>query len=161
MLTFHDLYVSFAPDIYRFAYWLAGDSFEADDITSETFIRAWTRIGSIRTETLKAYLLKIARNVYLQRIRKKKLQMDFKDTHLDPSPGPEKLAEDRSELEMAHRVLQTLSEIDRAAFVLRVQHDLPYAEIGRVLQISEVAAKVKIHRTRKKMLTARMDKQVV
>lgn len=156
MLTFHDLYVSFAPDVYRFAYWLAGDPFEADDITSETFIRAWTRIGSIRTETLKAYLLKIARNVYLQRIRKKKLQTDFKDTHLDPHPGPEKLAEDRAELEMAHRVLQTLSEIDRAAFVLRVQHNLPYAEIGRVLQISEVAAKVKVHRTRKKMLTARM-----
>lgn len=160
MLNFHDLYVSFAPDVYRFAYWLAGDSFEADDITSETFIRAWTRIGSIRTETLKAYLLKIARNVYLQRVRKRKLETDFKDTHLDLNPGPEKLAEDHSDLEMAHRILQTLSEIDRAAFVLRVQHNLPYAEIGRVLQISEVAAKVKVHRTRKKMLTARIGEMV-
>ena len=160
MLTFHDLYVSYAPDVYRFAYWLAGNSVDADDITSETFVRAWTKFGSIRTETLKAYLLKIARNVYLKQMRKERLQTDLKDTHPDPLPGPDKLAEDRAELEMAQRVLQTLSEIDRSAFVLRVQHDLPYIEIARVLELSEAAVKVKVHRARKKMLAARMGKEV-
>ncbi|MHC4560444.1 MAG: RNA polymerase sigma factor [Planctomycetota bacterium] len=65
MLTFKDLYETYAPDVYRFTLWLAGDSFEAEDNTSETFIRAWVRISSIRTETLKAYLFTIARNLYL------------------------------------------------------------------------------------------------
>jgi RNA polymerase sigma-70 factor (ECF subfamily) len=66
MLDFHDLYESYGPEVYRFAYWLAGSAAEAEDITSETFIRAWINFASIRTETLKAYLFQIARNIYLE-----------------------------------------------------------------------------------------------
>ena len=50
MLTFKDLYEDYAADVYRFSLWLAGDSFEAEDITSETFVRAWVRIHTIRTD---------------------------------------------------------------------------------------------------------------
>ena len=65
MLNFKDLYESYAAEVYRFAIWLAGDSSEAEDITSETFIRAWAHNSEICTETLKAYLFTIARNIYL------------------------------------------------------------------------------------------------
>jgi len=41
MLSFQGLYESYAPEVYRFAFWLAGNSPEAEDITSETFVRAW------------------------------------------------------------------------------------------------------------------------
>ena len=78
----------------------------------------------------------------------------------DPAPGPEQVVEAQLELQRVQRVLQTLSEIDRAAFVLRVQHELPYAEIARVLGISLAAAKVKVHRARKKLLATRVDKEV-
>lgn len=57
-------------------------------------------------------------------------------------------------------MLQTLPEIDRAAFVLRVQHDLPYDEIARVLGISLSATKVKVHRVRKKLIAGCIDKEV-
>ena len=49
MLNFQDLYESYASDVYRFAYWLTGDRPEAEDITSETFIRAWVNRTTIRT----------------------------------------------------------------------------------------------------------------
>ena len=62
---------------------------------------------------------------------------------------------------MVQRVLQALPEIDRAAFILRVQQELPYEEVARVLQLSLVAVKVKIHRARKKLLIARMSKEAV
>lgn len=39
MLSFQELYESYAPEVYRFAFWLAGNSFEAEDITSEAFIK--------------------------------------------------------------------------------------------------------------------------
>lgn len=70
MLNFLDLYDTYATEVYRFALWLAGDSLDAEDITSETFIRAWLHNSTIRTETLKAYLLAIARNVYLGQQRR-------------------------------------------------------------------------------------------
>lgn len=160
MLTFQDWYESYASQVYRFAFWLAGDSFEAEDITSETFIRAWVNHDTIRTETLKAYLFTIARNIYLEQQRKRKRQVALEDIYLDPAPGPDKLTEAQSELRRAQRFLQMLPEMDRAAFILRVQHELPYVEIARVLGLSLAAAKVKVHRARGKLIKACLGEEV-
>ena len=161
MLTFHELYTSYSSQVYRFACWLARDTGDAEDITAETFIRAWINIAFVRTETLQAYLFKIARNIYLEQLRKKKRVVDLYETHPDPHPDQEKTSETNAALEMAQAVLQSLPEIDRAAFILRVQHELPYAEIARVLELTETAVKVKVHRVRKKMLETRMSKEVI
>jgi RNA polymerase sigma-70 factor (ECF subfamily) len=160
MLTFQDLYESYAPEVYRFALWFSGDSFDAEDITSEVFIRAWARNSTIRTATLKAYLFTIARNVYLEQRRKKKRQVVLNDVYPDPAPEPEKVVESQLELLRVQRILQTIPEIDRAAFVLRVQHEMPYVEIARALSLSLNAAKVKVHRVRKKLLAIRIEKEV-
>ena len=159
MLKFEDLYESYAADIYRFALWLSGDSLEAEDIASETLIRAWVRNNSIRTETLKAYLFAIARNLYLERQRKRKRQVPLDDIYADPAPRPERVVESRIEIRMVQDLLQALPEIDRAAFVLRVQHELPYAEIARVLALSLTTAKVKVHRVRRKLLATRVERE--
>ncbi len=161
MLNFQRLYESYAPDVYRFAFWLTGNTFEAEDITSETFVRAWVNSSTIRTETLKAYLLTIARNVFLEQQRRSRRQVALEDVHPDPAPGPDAVVESHLELRRVHRVLQTFPEIDRSAFVLRVQHQLPYAEIARVLGLSLSSAKVKVHRVRKKLLTTRLKTEVL
>jgi len=74
MLSFQELYESYAPDVFRFAFSLSGERAEAEDITSETFVRAWVNRSAIRTETLKAYLMTIARNTFLERRRKSRRQ---------------------------------------------------------------------------------------
>ena len=160
MLNFKELYESHAANVYRFALWLAGDSSEAEDITSETFIRAWVNNSTIRTETLKAYLFTIARNIYLEQLRKRKHQVRFDRIYPDPAPAFEKVVESQLELLRIQRLLLTFPEVDRAAFVLRVQHELPYAEIARVLGLSLAAAKVKVHRVRKKLLALNGDEEV-
>ena len=160
MLNFNELYDLYANEVYKFAYWLSGDSFEAEDITSETFVRVWVRFTSIRTETLKAYLFTIARNIYLKKLRKQKKQVPLHDAFRDQNPEPETLLDSRFELQRVRDALLNLSELDRAAFILRVQHEMPYAEISRVLGISLTAARVKVHRVRKKLLAARTDQEV-
>ena len=151
MLDFQQLYKAYATDVYRFSYWLCGDAFDAEDITSETFLRAWTRRTHIRTETMKAYLLSIARNLYLERLRKHKPHAELSDRIPDPDPGPGRRSEDRDDLERIKKALQQLKEVDRTAFILRVVHELPYEEIARVLQLSLSAVKVKVHRVRLKL----------
>jgi len=160
MLSFEHLYVAYSPDVYRFATWLTSNSRDAEDITSETFVRAWINFDSIQTETLKAYLFTIARNLYLESLRKKHKLIELSETHTDPNPRPEKILEHQSELDQVRNILKTLPEIDRSAFVMRVQYDLPYAEIGRVLQLSENAVKVKVHRVRKILFAARSEKEI-
>ena len=152
MSDFQYLYETYATDVYRFAYWLCGDAVDAEDITSETFLRAWTHRATIRTETMKAYLLSIARNLYLERLRKHRLHAELSDGLPDQGPGLEKRSEDRENLVRIQKALQQINEVDRAAFILRVQHELPYAEIARVLQLSLSAVKVKVHRVRLKLI---------
>jgi len=151
MLTFHEMYERHSKDVYRYAFWLSGSADEADDITSETFARAWAGREEIRTETVKAYLFTIARNLYLKAIRHVKHQANLAPQQADPKPAPERLVETRLELNRAMDAIQSLPEADRAAFLLRVQYELPYDEIARILQLSLTSVKVKIHRARLKL----------
>jgi RNA polymerase sigma factor (sigma-70 family) len=86
--------------------------------------------------------------------------VDLNDVYPDPLIGPDQVAEARLELQRIRRLLQDLPEVDRTAFILRVQHDLPYAEIARILELSLSASKVKVHRVRKKLLVARLGEEV-
>jgi RNA polymerase sigma-70 factor (ECF subfamily) len=160
MLNFEDLYQNFSGDVYYFSLWMTGDHQEAQDITSETFVRAWARKGTIRTETLKAYLFTIARNINLKKQRREKRQKAFTGLFQDPNPGPEQITETQDRISSVGKYLLTIPEIDRAAFILRVQHELPYAEIARMLGLSLASAKVKVHRVRKKILVAFLEKEV-
>ncbi len=161
MLSFEELYVAYSPEVYRFANWLSGNSNDAEDITSETFVRAWMNFDTIRTETLKAYLFTISRNIYLESLRKKRDHELLRDTHPDAHPSVEKVIETQSELDLIHDTLLTIVEIDRSAFVMRVQYDPSYAEIARVLQLSESAVKVKVHRVRKRLFYAQSKKETI
>jgi len=151
MIPFHEIYERHSKDVYRYAYWLSGSAEDADDITSETFARAWVGREEIRTETIKAYLFAIARNLYLKGLRYTKRQADLTSHQPDPKPDPEQQVESSLELDHAMQVIQSLPETDRAAFLLRVQHELPYDEISRILQLPLTTVKVKIHRARLKL----------
>jgi RNA polymerase sigma-70 factor (ECF subfamily) len=159
MLSFEELYVSYSPDVYRFANWLSGNSSDAEDITAETFTRAWINFTIIRTETLKAYLFTIARNIYLESLRKNRNHEPLNEMHPDTHPALERALETKSELDQIRTTLLTLAEVDRSAFVMRVQYDLPYAEIARVLELSESAVKVKVHRVRKLLFAVHSKKE--
>lgn len=152
---FHGLYRRHAPEVFRFALYLSGNRQDAEDITSETFVRAWTAPGPIRMETVKGYLLTIARNLFLQGLRRRSRQVALSEDLPDPGPDPTVLAERDSELEAALARLQQLPEIDRAAMVMRAVEELPYEEIARALGISLSAVKVKIHRARLKLAALR------
>ncbi|MBN1355041.1 RNA polymerase sigma factor [bacterium] len=158
-MNFEDLYETYSTDIYRFAFWLTGDRHQAEDITSETFIRAWTNRSNIRTETLKAYILTIARNIFLEQNRRKKPEVPLDEMVPDPAPGPDAQLESRLELLRIRAILRNLPEIDRTAFILRVFQDLSYAEIARVLELSLSALKVKVYRVRKTIMADLMGKE--
>ena len=149
MLNFKTLYERYSSDVYRFALWLTGDKDEAEDITSETFIRAWVHVKKIRAKTLRAYLLTIARNTYFEQRRNRNRQVAMDDNFPDPAPQPGKQVELQIELKGIREFLWSLPKVDRVVFVLRVQYEMPYSEIAQVMNISITSAKVKVHRIRK------------
>jgi RNA polymerase sigma-70 factor (ECF subfamily) len=148
MTDFSALYQKYAKDVFRFALYLSGNRGEAEDITSETFVRAWTAAGPIRSETVKAYLLTIARNLYLQGLRKSRRNVPLDDRMRDSQASPLEQAEQKAELHAVLARLRELPEMDRSAVLLRAVEGLPYGEIAQTLGISLAAVKTKIHRAR-------------
>ncbi|MFN8411123.1 MAG: RNA polymerase sigma factor [Anaerolineales bacterium] len=157
--NFHELYEKYAQDIYRFAYWLCGNIQDAEDITSETFVRALTSADEIRTETVKGYLLTIAKNLTFKKLNQSKRFVDLNPSLPTLSNGPEQTVETNFDLQNAMHFLQTISEVDRAALLMYTQNELSYEEISRILGISLAATKVKIHRTRLKLNAHRMKEE--
>lgn len=155
MTDFHTLYQSYAPLVRRFALFLCGNPALADDITSETFVRAWTSRGKIQEATVKAYLFTIARNLFRDHLRINKRWTELEESIADPRTGVQIHAEQKEEVAALMLVLQQLSEIDRAALLMRVQEDMSYEEIAQALEITLATAKVKVHRARLKLIKAR------
>ena len=152
MTEFNVLYERYAPIVHRYALYLCGDRALAQDITSETFVRAFTAASAIRQDTVKAFLFTIARNLYRDSLRRSRRLEGLEGSQLDPQASADKPVEDRSELGFVLSAMQELSESDRAVLVMRGVEEMPYQDIARALGVSVVAAKVRVHRARLKLL---------
>ena len=152
MSEFESLYRRYAADVQRFALYLCGDRAMAEDITSETFVRAWNASGEIRAATAKAYLFTIARNLYLEGLRRTGRQAarhtELDENLPDPAARPDAAATGKSELERVMAALRELPEVDRTVLLLRAQEEWSYEEIAEATGLSLAAVKVKIHRAR-------------
>ncbi len=151
MTRFHELYESYARDVYRFALYLSGDPALADDITSETFIKVWSSAEPLRLATVKAYLLAIARNLWLMERRRSARSELLDDTVPDSSQSVSRQVEVKDELARVLRALREIPEMDRAALLMRVDEGLPYEEVAAALGLPVSTVKVKVHRARLKL----------
>jgi RNA polymerase sigma-70 factor (ECF subfamily) len=150
-ITFHDLYERYAADVYRFAHWLTGNPEDARDITSDTFARAWTAEADPNSETVKAYLFTIARNLHRKQWRRTSRFEPFPDDMLDPAAQPDAAAADKEELGRTMVAIQGLPELDRTVLLLRAQDGMSYEEIAGITGISATAAKVRVFRARTRL----------
>ena len=148
MTDFSSLYRKYAPDVYRFALYLSNERGEAQDITSETFVRAWTSPEPIEMATVKGYLFTIARNLFLQGLRKKSRHVPLDDDLHDRQASPYARAEQNEKLDSVLAELLRLPDASRLALLMHAVDGMPYEEIARVLNISLAAVKVKIYRAR-------------
>lgn len=153
------LYRHHATAVYRFALGLSGDPATAEDLVSEAFFRVLTRASAIRTETALAYLLAITRNAFLQGRRRLHREAPLPELVPDEAPGPAAQLDGRERLESVLLALRELPEGERAALLLRLDQGLSYEEIAAALGISIGAAKVRVHRARLKLASARDSRE--
>ncbi len=154
MNEFETLYRQHASAVFRFAWGLCGDRSRAEDIVSETFVRILTKAPRIETQTALAYLLAVARNVFLTGQRRRRREVPLPEEMPANAHDPADRLDDQARLETVVRALRALPEGERTALLLRVDHDLPYGDIARALEISVGAAKVRVHRARLRLASA-------
>ena len=149
--TFHELYSRYAADVYRFAHWLTGNPDDARDITSETFVRAWTAPEEPRMETVKAYLFTIARNLHRKQWRHQSRLETLDETMPGRTAQPDEAAVNQDEYRRTMEAVHALPEVDRTVLLLRAEQALSYEDIAAVTGLSVGAAKVKVFRARAKL----------
>jgi RNA polymerase sigma-70 factor (ECF subfamily) len=142
--------------LHRFCLYLSGDAALADDLVSETFLRAWTVRDRLEMPTVRAYLFTIARNLY-HKLGARAKPVALPKGLVDGKPTPAVTSSARNELDGVLARLQTLSEIDRAVLLMQALDALPYEAIARAVGLSVGAVKVKIHRARLKLAAAREE----
>ena len=146
--------------VFAVALRLTSDRQAAEDVTQETYLKAWTTLRSFRGDSsLQTWLYRIVINeAHNQRRRLPGTQpLPDADSPLAPSDSSadqQVVAEQRRAA-----VADAIAELPmryRAPLVLHYFAGCSYAEVGRILSLSEVAAKVRVHRARR-ALTDRLQ----
>ena len=156
--SFAQIYAAHAREVYRFALYLSGDTAAAQDIVSEVFLRVWMYGERGQIRQMRSWLFVIARNLYLQELRRSRRRQPLDDR----MAAPECLEADaaaRQEFARVSNAFSRLPKLDRSALLLRAMDGLPYEEIAATLRISTAAAKVKVHRARLRLTAGRRPPQ--
>lgn len=147
--------------VYNVIYQMVQSHETASDLTQETFLRTFRGMSSYRLDgKFKPWLLRIASNTTLNYIRDSKgRQADSLEGMLDENPLAEPASSESVEQSVELRfsqamladALKQLPERHRQVFVLRYQHDLPYAEIAAAVDEPETTIKSLLFRIREKL----------
>jgi RNA polymerase sigma-70 factor (ECF subfamily) len=141
--AFAEIVRGYQRAVYRVAYGVLRNATDADDITQETFLKAWRALARFRVgEPLYPWLARIAVNsaFTMLRVRRRRPEAPLEPmleagrqwaAGEDPADVAATSERDRR-LEQAFAVL---SEEHRAVLVLRVVEDMPYEEIARALNV--------------------------
>jgi len=154
-LSFTELYRQHAEAIFRLAWMLSGERGEAEDLTAETFARAFASNSRIEQATVRSYLYAIVRNLVASRQRRPMHELTGDAEQIagaiDPDPGPEQRLELRQRLAHASAGLATLRESDRQVLVLFGVHGMSNQEIADALGLEPGNVRVRLHRARQQL----------
>lgn len=137
--------------------WLAGltgGEHAAEDLTQETFLKAWVGLPSLAScEAFRVWLFRIARNEFLALARSPRADpRGVAPEPADPRPGPEELAQDGEASAALRSALAGLAAPYREAYLLWTHERLPYPEIARVLDTTEDVARWRVCEARRRLV---------
>ncbi|NLY86227.1 MAG: sigma-70 family RNA polymerase sigma factor [Tissierellia bacterium] len=153
MTELEKLYNTYFKDVYLYVYSLSGNKHIAEDITSETFLKAINSIDSFKgTCDVRVWLCQIAKNSYYSHLRKNKNTVSI-DTLPEQEDGLdiEKKISDSEESMRIHEILHSLNEPYKEVFTLRVFGELSFKQIASLFGKSENWACVTYHRAKNKV----------
>jgi RNA polymerase sigma-70 factor (ECF subfamily) len=156
-------------NLFRLAYRMTGHQEDAEDVVQETFLRAYRQLAKFDDRaSFGTWLYRIAANCSLDLIRARKRRSENRENHdsreegapdpmqslADGAPTPERLALSSEVERRVAGALDDLSEMERAAFVLRHYEGMCIDDISRTLGVQPNAAKHSIFRAVQKLRRA-------
>jgi RNA polymerase sigma-70 factor (ECF subfamily) len=151
--------------VQNLAYRMLGNATEAEDVTQETFVRAFTQLATYKSShKFSTWLLSIASHLAIDQLRRRRflaLPLDdvpFLEWIVDVGVSPEQSALRGEQHDEIQIYLQRLPSKYRAVIVLRYWYDFSYEEIATTLNLTPALVKARLHRARE-LLARYMQQQ--
>lgn len=150
--AFGQLYDHYATLVYRYVYNRVGDRATAEDVTSETFVRALRRIDSLSFQgrDVGAWLVTIARNIVLDHVKSSRYRLEVATADMRDADRATDGPEDAVVAHLTNRELlacvQQLGSEQQECIVLRFIHGLSVAETAEIMGKKDGAIKALQHR---------------
>lgn len=131
--------------VYYFVYRYAGREQEAQDITQETFVRAWRNLKKFdQQKSFKTWIFTIAKHVAIDTLKKKKAiafsafedengENSLLETLADLAPRADMISEQKGTVEILKTAMAFLSPPYRRLFSLRYHEDMTFSKISELL----------------------------
>jgi RNA polymerase sigma-70 factor, ECF subfamily len=154
------LFERYHDRIYRYVLRMVKNPAEAEDLTQDTFLRAYRAQDSLRDpDAVRGWLYRIATHVCLDRLRQRKAQvsLDCEEesntvaTAASQSPSALEITERKETSACVQRCLDYLPDKYRAVILLHEAHSLTAAEIADLLGVTVTTVKIRLHRARRKL----------
>jgi len=148
--AFERLYRTHVSRVLALCARMTGDRTMAEDLTQETFVKAWENLASFKGESaFGSWLHRVAANVVLDAVRSKGRRLRritvVEDADVFTDPAPVRDAASTVDLE---RAVAALPEGARTAFVLHDVHGFSHEEISGMLGQAVGTSKAQLHRAR-------------
>jgi len=151
--TFSKIYDRYVEKIYRFIFLKVNSQEIAEDLCSETFLKGWEAYKQNQDiENPQAFLYQIARNLvidfYREKGQAKVISAEYREI-IDPRANLEEKALSRSDLDRVRLALKNLKENYQEVIIWHYIDDLSVSEMAKLLDKSEEAIRVTLHRALK------------
>jgi RNA polymerase sigma-70 factor (ECF subfamily) len=142
--------------LYRWLYHLTRDRHTAEDLTQDTFLKAFAGLDKFEAGTnFQAWLFRIGHNNLANHARSSRRKNEgFPEDLPDPEEGPVERTLHHETQELVARAVARLPADFRSAFLLRLDEGLSFREIATVLDITEETARWRVFKARQKLLAA-------
>lgn len=141
--------------VQNLAYRMLSNVTEAEDVTQEVFVRAYTQLATYKpVHKFSTWLLSIASHLAIDQLRRRRFlalpleDVPFLEWITDLGAGPEQSALAGEQQDEIQAYLQRLHSKYRAVIVLRYWYDLSYEEIATALNLTQPLVKARLHRAR-------------
>ena len=150
--TCERLYNAYYMRVFSYVMTLSGDRHSAEEITQETFFRAFSKTAAFRNESDEVtWLCAIAKNCFVDETRRRNKTAPIPEDLASDGKSIEQLVTDRDSSFRIHAALHTMDEPYREVFELRIFGELSFSQIGTIFGKTENWARVTYHRARLKL----------